>query len=64
MPEMYTFNKGKWVRRKKKLAKEVITRLYAVYPSEVERFYLRMLLLNRKEATSYRDLKTIEGVEY
>ena len=33
-------------------------------PSEGERFYLRMLLCHVKRPTSFRNLKTVEDVEY
>jgi hypothetical protein len=38
--------------------------MYFSNPSEGERFYLRMLLCHVKGPTSFRDLKTVENVEY
>ncbi|KAL6662326.1 hypothetical protein ACP70R_000185 [Stipagrostis hirtigluma subsp. patula] len=41
-----------------------IGRLYYVHPSAGERFYLRMLLMVVKGATSYADLRTYQGRVY
>ena len=38
-----------------------IGRLYIVQPSEGERYYLRILLTRVRGATSFDDLKTVEG---
>ncbi|ETA55733.1 hypothetical protein VCUG_02851, partial [Vavraia culicis subsp. floridensis] len=52
-----------WVLRQRGEDK-VITRLYAVNPEEKERFYLRMLLLNVRGATSFDDLRSANNVVY
>ncbi|KAK4385903.1 hypothetical protein Sango_2714300 [Sesamum angolense] len=54
---------------RKKMAKEehnpkVIGRLYAVGPSEGERFYLRLLLNHVTSLKSFDDLLTVDGVHY
>ena len=60
-PLHYTWNKAhnKWYPRR--TATGAIGRLYMVQPSEGERYYLRILLTHIKGATSFNDLKTING---
>lgn len=48
-----------WIYRKKGT---VIGRLVTSHPTEGERYYLRLLLLNIKGPKSYKDLPTINGV--
>jgi len=38
--------------------------MYFVNPKDIERFYLRLLLLHVKGAKSYNDIKTVNGVLY
>ena len=45
----------------RKNATSAIGRLYMVQPSEGERYYLRILLTRVRGATSFDDLKTVEG---
>ncbi|GET67424.1 uncharacterized protein LOC104885245 [Rhizophagus irregularis DAOM 181602=DAOM 197198] len=60
-PLYYTWNSTdhKWNIRK--TATSAIGRLYMVQPSEGERYYLRMLLTHVRGASSFDDLKTVEG---
>jgi hypothetical protein len=60
-PLYYVWNKTccKWTSRK--TATGAIGRLYIVQPSEGERYYLRILLTHIKGATSFNNLKTING---
>ncbi|KAJ1283306.1 hypothetical protein BS78_03G118400 [Paspalum vaginatum] len=51
----------KWTKRKQGFK---IGRLYYVNPIEGECFYLRMLLMIVKGATSYKDLRTYNGTVY
>ena len=62
IPTYYLFNKTnkKWVQRKRN-GDKIISRMYSVSPKEHERFYLRILLLHVPGATSYEDLKTMNG---
>eukprot|EP00794_Sanderia_malayensis_P021048 gene21048-biopygen14617 len=64
IPEHYTYNKSakQWQQRKRRSAKGVIGRIYNVLPSDPERFALRLLLLHRKGATSFKDIKTVDGI--
>jgi len=60
--------KWRWEEKTKKWTKRQhgfkIGRLYYVNPSEGERFYLRMLLMIVKGATSYADIRTYNGTVY
>ncbi|XP_021739870.1 uncharacterized protein LOC110706280 [Chenopodium quinoa] len=60
-PEHYKWDASakSWPKRQNK--KLMIGRLAFVAPSEGERFYLRLLLLNVKSPKSFTDLRTVEG---
>ena len=47
---------------RKRGEKNIITRMTSAKPSEGERFFLRILLLHIRGATSYEHLKTVSGV--
>lgn len=59
-PEKFVWNKQQksWTRRKKG---NVIGRIIAVSPLEGERYYLRLLLNHIRGATSFDDLKCVNG---
>eukprot|EP00267_Zea_mays_P045661 XP_020397980.1 uncharacterized protein LOC109941432 [Zea mays] len=60
-PEWYTWKQGKvWQRRKRNTGGQV-GRIVSALPSEGERFYLRLLLNHVTGATSYVDLRTVDG---
>ncbi|AQK61278.1 hypothetical protein ZEAMMB73_Zm00001d054100 [Zea mays] len=60
-PEWYTLQQGKvWQRRKRNTGGQV-GRIVSAYPAEGERFYLRLLLNHVTGATSYADLRTVDG---
>ena len=63
IPEHYVFDRKntKWTFRVRKL--NVITRMYSVSPKQVEKFHLRLLLLHVPGATSFENLRTVEGNE-
>jgi hypothetical protein len=50
-----------WKERKAKFS---IGRLYYAHPSSSERYYFRKLLNTVKGCTSYKDIGTVNGVEY
>eukprot|EP00794_Sanderia_malayensis_P021398 gene21398-biopygen17176 len=66
IPEHYTFNKStkQWQQCKRRPPKGVIVRIYNVLPSDAERFALRLILLHRKGATSFEDIRTVDGVTH
>ena len=62
-PSYYVWNKGmrKWTKRKQRVC---IGRLPYAHPNMGERYYLRMLLHIVQGATSYEDLRTVNGILY
>lgn len=62
-PEAFTWkaDQGKWKIRERG---NVVGRLSDVHTSAGETFFLRMILMQRKGATSYRDLRTVNGKVY
>ncbi|PWZ32213.1 60S ribosomal protein L2, mitochondrial [Zea mays] len=63
-PEWYTWQSGKgkvWQRRKRDTGGQV-GRIVSAHPAEGERYYLCVLLNHVTGATSYVDLRTIDGV--
>ena len=60
-PLYYTWNKSQCKWNPRKSATGAIGRLYMVQPSEGERYYLRILLTHIKGATSFDNLKTVNG---
>jgi hypothetical protein len=61
IPELYVFKKGVWSRRKRG-GDQTIGRMYSVNVSDHERYFLRTLLLHVKGATSFEDLRTVDGM--
>ncbi|PWZ34171.1 hypothetical protein Zm00014a_031851 [Zea mays] len=60
-PEWYTWQQGKvWQRRKQNTGGQV-GRIVSALPYEGERFYLWLLLNHVTGATSYVDLRTVDG---
>ncbi|PWZ20060.1 ATP-dependent DNA helicase pif1 [Zea mays] len=63
-PEWYTWQSGKgkiWQKRKRDTGGQV-GRIVSAHPAEGERYYLRVLLNHVTGATSYVDLRTVDGV--
>ncbi|PWZ58794.1 ATP-dependent DNA helicase PIF1 [Zea mays] len=63
-PEWYTWQSGKgkvWQRRKRDTGGQV-GRIVSAHPAEGERYYLRVLLNHVTGATSYVNLRTVDGV--
>jgi hypothetical protein len=60
-PKWYAWQQGKvWQQRKQNTGGQV-GRIVSALPSEGERFYLRLLLNHVTGATSYADLRTVDG---
>ena len=61
IPEHYVFRKQTttWTRRER--FQNIVTRMHSASPRSGEKFYLRILLLHIPGATSFRDLRTVEG---
>jgi hypothetical protein len=64
IPEHYTWHKDRRTWAKRKTFFNVIGRLYNISPRAGERFYLRLLLLHRPGCVSFRDIRTIDRIEY
>ena len=60
LPRRYTWGADKVWRRRKTRA-FAIGRMFFVSPRQRERYYLRMLLLNRQGYTSFEELRTVDG---
>ena len=65
-PRYYVWDgtKKEWKKRKRSMSFQTIGRSYSIHPTAGEVFYLRMLLHHEKcaGATSFEDLKTLDGV--
>jgi len=63
-PKAWVYNdkKKEWAPRKQ--GKPAIGRMWFVSPSQGERFYLRMLLTVVTGATSFPDLRTVNGIQH
>jgi hypothetical protein len=64
-PEFYRWIKGtkKWQRRKLK-GRGQIGRIVYAHPAEGERYFLRVLMNHVRGATSFQDLKSVNGRLY
>ena len=62
LPEKFVFDRSakKWKRRQRG-GQNVLGRMCSVSPADIERFHLRLLLLHVTGATSFDNLKTVEG---
>ncbi|XP_043463102.1 uncharacterized protein LOC122501545 [Leptopilina heterotoma] len=65
IPSHYVFKKKRgtstfvWEKRKSQF--NVLGRMYSISPTQVELFHLRLLLLSVKGATSFENLRTVNG---
>jgi len=64
MPEKYTWNETDKVWKKRKNKQFAVGRMYWVTPKAGELYYLRVLLIHVRGATSYEHLRTVNGVIY
>lgn len=64
VPLHYTFvsKTGIWKRRVKKA--KIIARMFMVYPSQGEKFYLRLLLLHSRGACNESELRAVGGISF
>ena len=53
-----------WQKRKFNKVFKMLGRMYFISPRETERFSMRLLLLNTPGATSFINLRTINGIEF
>jgi len=44
--------------------KLTLDRMYTIHPNNPECFYLRILLHNVRGPTSFKNLKSVDGIEY
>uniref|UniRef100_K3YCB4 ATP-dependent DNA helicase n=2 Tax=Setaria italica TaxID=4555 RepID=K3YCB4_SETIT len=61
-PEHYTWESNGKFWKPRKNAVYQVGRLVSAHPAEGERYFLRVLLNHVAGATSYRDLRTVDGV--
>lgn len=65
IPVNYVFDDKLYIWKPRKKGKDrIIARMYAVSLKDEERFYLRLLLLHVRGATSYECLRTFNNIEY
>ena len=62
-PKHFIWQNGNWQERKKG-GEKVISRMYMCSPRDKERFFLRILLTQIHGATSYENIRTINGILY
>lgn len=62
MPKYYTWQSKTWKRRKNTLSNVTIGRMEMSSPSQGERYYLRLLLLNVRSAISFENLRYFDGM--
>jgi hypothetical protein len=62
-PKFFTFTPRKRFKGREK-SSDMIGRLYHACINEGERYYLRLLLMQRKGSISFDDLKTVRGVMF
>ena len=61
-PQFYKWEKNQWVRRcPKTTLKPMISRMHYVHYKQKERYYLRVLLNKIAGATSFEELRTVDG---
>ncbi|KIH61240.1 hypothetical protein ANCDUO_08494 [Ancylostoma duodenale] len=63
VPEHFTFTPRHGWQPRRRSGRE-IGRMYTVSPRDVERYSLRIILLNTKGKTSFEDLRTVDGRIY
>ncbi|XP_051156397.1 uncharacterized protein LOC127278640 [Leptopilina boulardi] len=65
IPHKYVFvESSKTWKIRERITKPIICRMYFVSPKDVERYFLRVLLLYVRGAKSFEDVRTYEGITY
>ena len=66
IPKYYVWKSTEkvWSRRNKNKVSNMIGRVFFFSPKDVERFSMRLLLLNKKGATSFEDLRTHDNIKF
>ena len=62
IPEKFVFHKDEGCWKTRKRGDKIIGRMYSVSPRDREKYCLRLLLLHVRGATSYEDLRSVNGV--
>ena len=63
-PSYFTWKRNHWKPRVNELRFNTIGRMYLANPSEGEKYYLRLLLTQRRGITSFEDMRTINLTIY
>ncbi|XP_043469512.1 uncharacterized protein LOC122503140 [Leptopilina heterotoma] len=65
IPHKYVFvESSKTWKKRERITKPIICRMYFVSPKDIERYFLRILLLYVRGAKSFEDVRTYEGIIY
>eukprot|EP00662_Eupelagonemidae_sp_cell21_P057666 gene57666-biopygen17129 len=64
VPEYYCWDKAACVWKQRPRDHNTVSRIYTCNPKDVDRFYLRLLLLHVPGAKSFADLRTVNGVTH
>ncbi|XP_051157417.1 uncharacterized protein LOC127279225 [Leptopilina boulardi] len=65
IPHKYVFvGSSKTWKIRERITKPLICRMYFVSPKDIERYFLRILLLHVRGAKSFDDVRTYEGITY
>ncbi|XP_043474034.1 uncharacterized protein LOC122506104 [Leptopilina heterotoma] len=65
IPHKYVFvESSKTWKIRERVTKPLICRMYFVSPKDIERYFLRILLLYVRGAKSFEDIRTYEGIKY
>ena len=66
IPKYYVSKSDKrvWQRRSRNKISNIIGRMYFISPNDVERYCMRLLLLNVSWATSFENLRTVNSIPH
>lgn len=64
IPKHYSWEQTAKNWKKRILQRKTISRVHTVSPKFAERFAIRMLAINVRGATSFEDLRTVDGIVY